>query len=174
MEFKAVILANRVWDLTGVNVFAQSRKPESCYIRAMFMSIIYHDLKMGWSAIKSLYIKNDWKTFNHATAVNAVNRYPDYKKYEPTLKKLEQVLRYGKKEVKEDLQVLELTNEISKLKAELTHIKSSDLMNLISKVPQHKISEVKNKIEMCIKSWEWKTDDKLKHYGGYESVQGTW
>ena len=81
----AQTMARTLKNLTGVNVFENSRKTDIIEIRSLFVYILREVENMTYYSIRDFFIANG-KPYDHATAMHAYNNYLMFQEYNPKLK----------------------------------------------------------------------------------------
>lgn len=156
-------VAKSVVDLTGLDVFKETRVREYVETRALLSTMLHDDLGMGWSRIAEFYQDNG-KKMNHATVIHAVKNYPIYKQHNKKLGKLEGCFNFSKDIFEEHINTtLNLQNSYENLQYQYlklqNHLKSP-MIKIMHDIPKDKWNEVLGRIDLLKRSWEWKNKDK--------------
>lgn len=81
-ERQAVKLAKTLKDLTGCDVFKNTRKREYIEVRALYNFILYDVKGYTLHEIKRLYLNNG-KPYDHSTVLHSLKQFDVYKRYNP-------------------------------------------------------------------------------------------
>ncbi len=148
-----VQIGKKIKQLAKVDVYSDSRKQEVIIHRSLLTYILRDKLKMRWIAI-ALFYNSQGKTMDHANAMNSFKQYAGYKKKHKKLNKLEKLFTF-----KSDL-IYDEINEIHYLKNKIVRLENkftkNPLIQVIKKIPKDKQDEAAERINLMIKSWEWK------------------
>ena len=146
-------IAKKIKILAKVNLFSDSRKEEIIIHRSLLTFILRDKLKMRWIAI-ALFYNSQGKSMDHANAMNSYKQYAGYKKKHKSLGKLQKLFTF-----KSDL-IYDEINEIHYLKNKIIRLENkfnkNPLFNSIKNIPKDKHDEATQRINLMIKSWEWK------------------
>lgn len=160
-------VAEQLCDASKINIFSNTRKRETVEIRALFYTILKELFKFGWTEISN-FMEQNGKPTNHATVIHAVKNYKYYRKGNQTLFKYEKMFLDNFNETengKIEIYNLRFENEQLKLKLESIKQQNNPLYDIISGIPDNRIQEAKERLELMIKSWEWKAPkDRTKIY----------
>ena len=86
MNKEAKIVADKVTEITGLNVFRNTRKREYIEARALLNFILKNIKGMTLYAIRDFYIENN-KAYDHATVLHSISNFDMYRKYNKKLDK---------------------------------------------------------------------------------------
>ena len=155
-------VANAVIDLTGLDVFKETKVREYVEARALLNTMLHYDLKMGWTRIAEFYQDNG-KKMDHATVMHSVKKYPIYKKYNKKLEILEGCFNFSKEIFEENINTtLNLQNSYENLQYQYlklqNHLKSP-MIKIMHDIPKDRWNEVLERIDLLKRSWEWKNKD---------------
>ncbi len=114
-------IAEYLTDISGVNVFENSRKRANVETRSLLTFILRNQFSMGYHDIKRFYESND-KDYDHATAIYSYKSFGTYRKYNPKLNKYL------------DLVLLKLKDKSKLQKALINHIVENTLEKDLKKV----------------------------------------
>ena len=78
-------MARTLKNLTGVNVFENSRRTDIIEIRSLLVYILREVENMTYYSIRDFFIANG-KAYDHTTAMHAYNNYLMFEEYNPNLK----------------------------------------------------------------------------------------
>ena len=147
---KPIEIANKISEISGINLFSKSRKRNVIEHRGLLCYILRDKLKMRWEKIAKFYKAQGWPV-NHATLINSYNKWYIYKTNEDVIKILK------------DFKFVEETQEeitkIDMLETKYTNLKNKlddPLIKLVSRIPKEKKDLVKQKIDLMFKEWDWK------------------
>ena len=170
-------VANAVIDLTGLDVFKDTRVREYVETRALLSTMLHDDLGMGWSRIAEFFQENG-KKMNHATVIHAVKNYPIYKQHNKKLQKLEGCFNFSKEISEENVNTtLNLQNSYENLQYQYVKLEQklkSPMISLMYDIPEDKWSEVIERIDILKKSWEWKNRDNCLVVESSEGIKNTY
>ncbi len=130
-------IAKYLTDISGVNVFANSRKRANVEVRSLLTFILRNQFNMGYHEIKRFYESND-KDYDHATAIYSYKNFGTYRRYNPKLNKYL------------DLVLLQLKDKAKLHRALINHIVDSTLerdlkkvLRLVNEMPQKELDGAK-------------------------------
>ena len=170
-------VANAVIDLTGLDVFKETRVREYVEARALLSTMLHDDLRMGWTRIAEFYEENG-KKMNHATVIHAVKNYPIYKQHNKKLENLEGCFNFSKEISEENVNTtLNLQNSYENLQYQYVKLEQklkSPMISLMYDIPEDKWSEVIERIDILKKSWEWKNRDNCLVVESSEGIKNTY
>ena len=171
------VIANAVINLTGLDVFKETRDREYVETRALLNTMLHDDIGMGWSRIAEFY-KGNGKKMNHATVMHSVKNYPIYKQHNNKLQKLEGCFNFSKEISEENVNTtLNLQNNYENLQYQYVKLENklkSPMISLMYDIPEDKWSEVIERIGMLKKSWEWKNKDNCLVVESSSSISNTY
>lgn len=171
-------IGDSVKEASGLNIFDNTRIREYVEMRALVCYVLRKKLRIGLTNI-ALYFQSEGKTMHHATVIHLVNQYPMYKRYNPRLAEIEDNF--------EELNNLEFNQEsyirnkylsynydklqekYNKLK---NNIKTNPILEVLQEIPEDKIDEVIERINIMKKSWDWKSKDECKVIEASTSMEG--
>lgn len=171
-------IGDSVKEASGLNIFDNTRIREYVEMRALVCYVLRKKLRIGLTNI-ALYFQSEGKTMHHATVIHLVNQYPMYKRYNPRLAEIEDSF--------EELNNLEFNQEsyirnkylsynydklqekYNKLK---NNIKTNPILEVLQEIPEDKIDEVIERINIMKKSWDWKSKDECKVIEASTSMEG--
>lgn len=161
-------IGDSVKEASGLNIFDNTRIREYVEMRALVCYVLRKKLRIGLTNI-ALYFQSEGKTMHHATVIHLVNQYPIYKRYNPRLAEIEDNF--------EELNNLEFNQEsyirnkylsynYDKLQEKYNNlknnIKTNPILEVLQDIPEDKIDEVIERINIMKKSWDWKSKDKCE------------
>jgi len=165
---------------TGLNIYVNTRRREYVQARAMYYYILRKETKMSLQAISETVKKN------HATILHSINNFDDWMAADPELNKsYKRVLKsffssgdINNTSPKVNGEIIEsLINENQSMKKKLSDMskeihkaRKNPLVDLVYDVPQERQEEAYNRIDLMIKGWAWKYEDKCEIIGGFNSV----
>ena len=114
-------IAEYLTDISGVNVFENSRKRANVEIRSLLTFILRNQFNMSYIEIRNFYETND-KHYDHATAIHSYKTFGTHRKYNPKLNKYL------------DLVLLQLKDKSKLQKALINHIVENTLEKDLKKV----------------------------------------
>ena len=170
-------VAKSVIDLTGLDVFKETRVREYVETRALLSTMLHDDLGMGWSRIAKFYQDNG-KKMNHATVMHAVKNYPTYKQYNKKLEELEGCFDFSQEVYKMNInKTLKLQNKYENLQylyLKLQKHLKSPMIKIMHDIPKHRWNEVIGRIDLLKRSWEWKNKDNCLVIESSEVIKNTY
>jgi len=149
-------LANKLKDITGINVFENTRRQKVIEIRYLLCYLLREKLNMRWTRIADFF-KENGKDLDHSTVIHAVKTYPYHKKANKELIELEGYFTF-----KQDLPIDQI-NRLSYLEDKynkLEYMLENPLVKMVYKIPEKRHEEAIMHISNVIKSFEWKYNDK--------------
>ena len=160
-------IAEKIIQLSGLNIFDKSRKQEIVEMRSLFFYILKDKVKMGWSEI-SRYFEDSERPINHATIIHSYKNYELYKKTNKKMQEIEDMISLKtsmnikgiNRENYLELKCKQLEEEIEKLKNE------NPLYKLVQEIPKEREGEFITRIELMIKGWQWQYKDSTTAYAG--------
>jgi hypothetical protein len=163
-------IAEKVIELSGINIFERSRKREIVEMRSLFFYILKNKLDMGLTEM-SRYFEDSASSINHATIIWALKNYELYKSTNKRIQEIEEMIilktsmniKGINRETYLELKCKELEAEIERLN---TKPNESKIIDLINQVPKAREGEFITRIELMIKGWEWQYRDSTTAYAG--------
>jgi len=163
-------IAEKVIELSGINIFERSRKREVVEMRSLFFYILKNKLDMGLTEM-SRYFEDSASSINHATIIWSLKNYELYKSTNKRIQEIEEMIilktsmniKGINRETYLELKCKELEAEIERLN---TKPNESKIIDLINKVPKAREGEFITRMELMIKGWEWQYRDSTTAYAG--------
>jgi hypothetical protein len=163
-------IAEKVIELSGINIFERSRKREIVEMRSLFFYILKNKLDMGLTEM-SRYFEDSASSINHATIIWSLKNYELYKSTNKRIQEIEEMIilktsmniKGINRETYLELKCKELEAEIERLN---TKPNESKIIDLINKVPKAREGEFITRMELMIKGWEWQYRDSTTAYAG--------
>ena len=163
-------IAEKVIELSGINIFERSRKREIVEMRSSFFYILKNKLDMGLTEM-SRYFEDSASSINHATIIWALKNYELYKSTNKKIQEIEEMIilktsmniKGINRETYLELKCKELEAEIERLN---TKPNESKIIDLINKVPKAREGEFITRIELMLKGWQWQYKDSTTAYAG--------
>ena len=141
MNREANKIAKDIIDISGIDVFKNSRKREYVEMRSLLTFMLRHHCNMKFTEIRDFYESNG-KNYDHATAIYSLKAFEMHRRYNPKIDKYF------------DIALLRLRNKSKIRKALINHIvdytKSKDLKKLLRIVDTLPLKEIDGK-EQTIK-----------------------
>jgi|TARA_R110000796_G_scaffold141743_1_gene258137 hypothetical protein len=81
-------IANKITELSGIDVFTDSRERKVVEVRSLLTYLLRDKLKMRWKNIVLFYDRNG-KKINMANVMHSYKKYDDYKNHNSTLNDLQ-------------------------------------------------------------------------------------
>ena len=136
MNREANRIANHIIDISGVDVFKNTRKREYIEMRSLLTFMLRHHCKMKFKDIRDFY-RSKGKNYDHATAIYSLKGFETHRRYNPLLDKYF------------DLVLLRLRNKSKLRKALINHIidytKEKDLKRLLKIVDKLPLNNIDGK-----------------------------
>ena len=160
-------VGGRICDITGIDIFKNTRKKEYVELRALVCYTLRDDLEFGYQRIAD-YFKSKGREMLHSNVIHLVKMYPIYKKYNKNLERLEGSFQFRSSIEKNERLTLQdklvnLQHRYDKLKKELDNPVVKTLYN----IPESKWGEVQDRIQLLKNSWNWKSKDKCSIIESY-------
>jgi len=163
-------IAEKIIELSGINIFERSRKREIVEMRSLFFYILRNKLDMGLTEI-SRYFEDSASSINHATVIWSLKNYDVYKTTNKKIQEIEKMIvlktsmniKGINRESYLELKCKELEAEIERLN---TKPNESKIIDLINKIPKEREGEFITRMELMIKGWQWQYRDSTTAYAG--------
>jgi len=152
-------VADKIIKLSGVNIYANSRVNDVIEHRALVCYLLKEKLKLKLHEISSFF-KSQGKLMHYTTVIHNAKMYPIYKAHNKQLSDFEKTFVFKSKVPYDEMDkinylqniYIDLENKYLKLEEKLKH----PLVKLITSIPEDKMSEVKESIQLMKSSWKWK------------------
>ena len=145
-------IADKIKELSGINVFRNTRERKVVEHRALLSYILRHNLKMRWTNI-ALFYENNGKRMTHATVMNSCKQYPEYKRINKKLKQVQDTFTFKDNLNYDQIdRVHYLENKCNSCETKL----NEPLVKLVRDIPKEKTADVEENIKRLMKAWEWK------------------
>lgn len=149
-NLKPLEIANKIIELSGINIFEDSRKKNIVEMRSLLIYILREKLGMRWVNI-ALFLKANNKPVNHATLIHSVKNFEMYKKDNKQIQEIYNIFSFRSNlGVDEIDRIHYLENKCSTLQKKL----ENPLVKLVIEVPNDR--DKIESIERVVKSWKWK------------------
>ena len=129
-------IARHIIDVSGIDVFKNSRKREFVEIRSLLTFMLRHHCRMKFMEIKDFYISKG-KSYDHSTAIYSLKAFETHRRYNPLLDKYFDIILHR------------LRNKSKLRKALINHIidytKEKDLKKLLMIVDTLPLKEIDGK-----------------------------
>ena len=149
-NMKPIDIANKITEISGINLFQKSRKRNVIEHRGLLCYILRDKLKMRWQKMEKFYTSQGWAV-NHATLINSYRKWYIYKTNQDVIKILKE-FQFEEEDQDEIDKVDMLETKCNNLKKKL----EDPLVKLISELPESKKGQVKQKLDLLKKEWAWK------------------
>jgi hypothetical protein len=127
-------IAEDIIDISGLDVFDNTRKKEYIQMRSLLTFMLRHHCNMKFTEIRDFYESNG-KNYDHATAIHSLRSFETNRKHNPKLDKYF------------DIVLLRVRNKSKLRKALLSHIidntKEKDLKRLLNIVDKLNLKDGK-------------------------------
>lgn len=168
---KANELFNKYVSETGFDINDKSRKPRAAYLRSLLYKVLKDKAEMNDRMI-SAYLKDNFGLIkNRASIYCALDKidvyYLNYEEFRDNYDKFFDDKKHKRKAKKKQSKELKFRNSIN------NHLKNKDALDrLIDSIPVEKRSEIFDMVELRVKSWSWKNEDKCEIIDCSSSMQG--
>ena len=129
-------IAKNIIDISGIDVFNNSRKREYIEIRSLLTFMLRHHCNMTFHEIKDFY-QSKGKNYDHATALHSLKSFETHRRYNTKLDKYF------------DIVLLRIRNKSKLRKALINHIidytKEKDLKKLLRIVDTLPLKDINGK-----------------------------
>jgi len=129
-------IAKHIIDISGIDVFKNTRKREYVEMRSLLTFMLRHHCNMKFTEIRDFYESNG-KNYDHATAIYSLKAFEMHRRYNPKIDKYF------------DIALLRLRNKSKLRKALINHIvdytKSKDLKKLLRIVDTLPLKQIDGK-----------------------------
>jgi len=129
-------IAKHIIDISGIDVFKNSRKRKYVEIRSLLTFMLRHHCNMKFAEIRDFY-KSNGKNYDHATAIYSLKAFEMHRRYNPKIDKYF------------DIALLRLKNKSKLRRALINHIidytKSKDLKKLLRIVDTLPLKDIDGK-----------------------------
>jgi hypothetical protein len=129
-------IAKEIIDISGIDVFDNSRKREYVEMRSLLTFMLRHHCNMKFTEIRDFYESNG-KNYDHATAIYSLKAFEMHRRYNPKIDKYF------------DIALLRLRNKSKLRKALINHIvdytKEKDLKRLLKIVDKLPLKNIDGK-----------------------------
>ena len=161
-------IGDSVKEVSGLDIFDNTRRRDYVEMRALVCYVLRKKLRIGLTNI-ALYFQSEGKTMHHATVIHLVNQYPMYKRYNSRLEDIEYSFNFDKSFQFNENNFIKnqyLIDKYNKLKNKYDDLKNNveknPILNVMHNIPEDKIDEVIERINIMKKSWDWKSKDKCE------------
>ena len=144
---KPIEIANKISEISGINLFSKSRKRNVIEHRGLLCYILRDKLKMRWEKIAKFYKAQGWPV-NHATLINSYNKWYMYKTNEDVISILNDF-----KFVDETQEEIDKIDRLETKYINLQKKLEDPLVKLVSRIPKEKKDLVKEKLDLMSKEW---------------------
>ena len=79
-------IAKHIIDISGINVFDNTRKREHIEMRSLLTFMLRHHCNMKFTDIRDFY-KSKGKNYDHATALHSLKSFETHRRYNPKVDK---------------------------------------------------------------------------------------
>ena len=131
-------IAKHIIDISGIDVFKNTRKREHIEMRSLLTFMLRHHCNMKFTDIRDFY-ESKGKNYDHATALHSLKSFETHRRYNPKIDKYFNVV------------LLRIRNKSKLRKALINHIidytKEKDLKRLLKIVDKLKDGKKQTKEE---------------------------
>ena len=171
-------IGDSVKEVSGLDIFDNTRRRDYVEMRALVCYVLRKKLRIGLTNI-ALYFQSEGKTMHHATVIHLVKMYPMYKRYNSRLASIEDSFEeLNNLEFNQDSYIRNqyLSYNYDKLQEKYKNlkdnIKTNPILDVLQDIPEDKIDEVIERINILKKSWDWKSKDECKVIEANTSMDG--
>jgi hypothetical protein len=171
-------IGDSVKEVSGLDIFDNTRRRDYVEMRALVCYVLRKKLRIGLTNI-ALYFQSEGKTMHHATVIHLVKMYPMYKRYNSRLASIEESFeQLNNLEFNQDSYIRNqyLSYNYDKLQEKYKNlkdnIKTNPILDVLQDIPEDKIDEVIERINILKKSWDWKSKDECKVIEANTSMEG--
>ena len=129
-------IAKNIIDISGIDVFKNTRKRKYVEIRSLLTFMLRHHCNMKFTDIRDFY-KSNGKHYDHATAIYSLKAFEMHRRYNPKIDKYF------------DIALLRIRNKSKLRRALINHIidytKSKDLKKLLRIVDTLPLKDIDGK-----------------------------
>lgn len=129
-------IAKHIIDISGIDVFKNTRKREYIEIRSLLTFMLRHHCNLTYHQIRDFY-KSKGKSYDHATALHSLKSFEMHRRYNPKIDKYF------------DIALLRIRNKSKLRRALINHIvdytKSKDLKKLLRIVDTLPLKDIDGK-----------------------------
>ena len=129
-------IAEHIIDISGIDVFDNTRKREHIEMRSLLTFMLRHHCNMKFTEIRDFY-ESKGKSYDHATALHSLKCFETHRRYNPKLDKYF------------DIVLLRIRNKSKLRRALINHIvdytKSKDLKKLLKIVDTLPLNDIDGK-----------------------------
>lgn len=152
INLKPIEIANKIIELSGINVFENSRMRKYIEVRSLLTYLLREKLNMRWTNIALFYTKNG-KPTTHATTIHSCVDYKMHRAHNKKLKEIENMFLFKSNlEYDEIDRIHYLENKCNNLEKKL----QKPVIKLINSLSSEKETLIEKEIPKIIKGWEWK------------------
>ena len=114
INLKPLQIANKIIELSGVNVFENSRQRKYIEVRSLLTYMLRNKLNMRWTNIALFYTKNG-KPTTHATTIHSCVDYEMHKTHNKKLQEIENMFMFkSEQEIPKIIKGWEWKNKLNK------------------------------------------------------------
>ena len=128
-------IAKYLTDISGVNVFENSRKRKNVEVRSLLTFMLRSHLNMKYGEIRDFYILNG-KHYDHSTAIYSYKSFEMYRRYSNSLETILQKLQIT---LLEDMTLGDVSNtHRTLLQHKIQYLNNKDInkvLNLVNEMP---------------------------------------
>ena len=129
-------IAKHIIDISGINVFDNTRKREHIEMRSLLTFMLRHHCNMKFTEIRDFY-ESKGKSYDHATALHSLKSFETHRRYNPKIDKYF------------DIVLLRIRNKSKLRRALINHIidytKEKDLKKLLRIVDTLPLNDIDGK-----------------------------
>ena len=156
-------IAMKVIELSRLDIYKNTRKREYVEARALVCYLFRDKLNMRWTYI-SRFFEPKGKSMTHATAMHLVKNFDIYKKDNKKIEEFQNMFIFKSDLNYDDIDKMHYLenkyNNLEKKYINLLEKLKNPLIKEFADLPPHRIQDVKEKLSILKKGWEWKKINK--------------
>jgi len=152
MNLKPIEIANKIKELSGLDIFKNTRQRKYVEHRSLLATILRNKLLMRWTNI-AVFFRSQGKDMDHATVMHSTRQYKMYKKHNKKLEEIENIFTFKSNLNYDEIDRIHyLENKCNSCETKL----KEPLVKLVRDIPKEKTADVEENIKRLMKAWEWK------------------
>lgn len=173
----------KVSDITGIDIFKNTRKREYVEGRALVVYLLRKKLLMRWVMIAK-YFQDNGKHMDHCTAIYLCKSYLIYKESNPMLGEIETMFSFKSKLNYDEIDKIHYTenklknsetkNEILTEKIKTLEARLNDpIMQVLKDITPEQRLQAEERLTLLKQSWAWKYEDKCEIIESSDGISGS-
>lgn len=168
-------LAKEFMEKTGIDVFSKTRKAEQVFLRTLFYKVLINYNRMVDQNIEDWY-KEHGVSKNRSSIFIALKKIDMYYNINDTFRDVYDVYFNDKikKRIALEKAKMKALDAIKNKSKQVTLKKNKDALDLlIDSIKLDKRKEIYELVNLRVKSWEWKSEDRCEIIEGYNPLEDT-